>query len=153
MLWLATEFQGLPAPDPKGRAVRKRILIVTPAPPRSRKGNRITAERWAGLLRSLGHRVEISEEYHSQEVDVLVALHARKSARSIARFHVDHPDTPLLVALTGTDLYHDLKTSAAANRSLELATRLILLQPEARRGLSPRWRNKARVILPSPTPF
>jgi putative glycosyltransferase (TIGR04348 family) len=127
----------------------QRILIVTPAPRGSRKGNRVTAERWAVLLRSLGHTVQIAEHYRDQPTDLLVALHARKSAQSIARYHTRHPESPLLVVLTGTDIYRDLKTSQAARRSLDYATRLILLQPEAARELTPQQQRKARVILQS----
>ncbi len=99
-----------------------RILIVTPAPPRSRKGNRITALRWARLLRELGHRVELTESFVDQPCDLLIALHARKSAKSIRAFHDARPGSPLLVALTGTDLYGDINTSRAAQRSSNLPT-------------------------------
>ena len=127
----------------------QRILIVTPAPRGSRKGNRVTAERWAARLRSLGHTVQIAEHYRDQAADLLVALHARKSAKSIARYHTRHPESPLLVVLTGTDIYRDLKTSQAALRSLDYASQLILLQPEAARELTPQQKRKARVILQS----
>lgn len=123
-----------------------KILIVTPAGSGSRKGNRITAERWARLLRSLGSRVTIAQEYQDQPCDAIIALHARKSARSIARFHRAHPGKPLIVALTGTDLYQDLRQSAVARRSLELATRLILLQRLGLQELPKGVRQKARVI-------
>ena len=63
-----------------------RLLIVTPAPKGSRKGNRITADRWLRLLRELGHRVAIADEFRDQPCDVLIGLHARKSAASIWRF-------------------------------------------------------------------
>ncbi|HUG90043.1 MAG TPA: selenoneine biosynthesis selenosugar synthase SenB [Planctomycetaceae bacterium] len=126
-----------------------RILIVTPAPAGSRGGNRITAERWARLLRTSGYRVGVAGEYRGQPCDVLVALHARKSAASIARFHRAQPDKPLVVVLTGTDLYRDLSHSAAAGRSLERATRLVVLQPDAIPYLPPAVRPKTRVIVQS----
>ncbi len=80
------------------------ISVVCPAPPGSRKGNRVTATRWARFLRDLGHRVKIIEEYAGRTCDVLVALHAAKSHPSIARFRQCFPNRPLVVALTGTDL-------------------------------------------------
>ncbi len=130
-----------------------RICLVTPAPPRSRKGNRVTAVRWARLLREMGHRVTVAERYDGQRCDLLVALHARRSAESVARFHADHPDRPLVLTLTGTDLYGDIRTSAEARRSLELASRLVVLQPLGVEELPEHLRQKARVICQSvPTP-
>jgi putative glycosyltransferase (TIGR04348 family) len=126
-----------------------RILIVTPAPPRSRKGNRITAVRWARILRELGHRVDLAQQFDEQPCDVLVALHARRSAQSIQRFHRLHPDKPLVLALTGTDLYGDIHRDAAAQRSLELASRFVLLQAHGIGQLQESLRDKARVIYQS----
>jgi hypothetical protein len=91
-----------------------KIGIVTPAPARSRYGNRVTAVRWAGILRTLGHQVSIIQAYEDEPYDLLVALHAGRSYTSIRRFHVKHPECPLLVALTGTDLYRDLPRSRRA---------------------------------------
>src|SRR5437660_1513947 len=100
-----------------------KILLVTPAPPGSRKGNRVTALRWGRLLRGLGHRVAVATDYKGQRADALVALHAGKSAAAVADFRADRPAAPLIVALTGTDLHGDVRTSADARRSLELAGR------------------------------
>lgn len=125
------------------------IGIVTPAPPQSRSGNRVTAIRWARILRKLGHRVNISESYTDQAFDMLVALHARRSFHSIRRFRSVHPDAPLIVALTGTDLYRDLSRSKDAQTSLNLATRIVVLQPQALVELRPAWRRKARVVYQS----
>ncbi len=125
------------------------ILIVTPAPKGSRKGNRITADRWGRMLRSLGHRVELTESFDGQRCDVLIALHARKSAPAVSRFRRERPDAPVIVVLTGTDLYHDLARSAAAQNSLELADRLVVLQKHAVDDLPLAGRAKARVIVQS----
>ena len=122
------------------------IYLVTPAPPRSRKGNRVTALRWARILRDLGHRVRVVQEYAGQPCDLMVALHARRSFDSIQRFHRTHPANPLIVALTGTDLYGDLQTDASAQRALEMATRLIVLQSAALDALPTNMRGKAYVI-------
>jgi len=126
-----------------------RIGIVTPAPPRSRYGNRVTAIRWARILRSLGHHASICQQYQADAFDLLIALHARRSHRSIERFHREYPERPILVALTGTDLYRDLKKSRHAHRSLELATRIIVLQPKARDKLNLQLRQKVRLIYQS----
>jgi glycosyltransferase involved in cell wall biosynthesis len=130
-----------------------KIGIVTPAPPKSRYGNRVTALRWARILRELGHSVRVTQSYEGDDYDLLVALHAKKSHQSIKRFSKEHPDRPLIVALTGTDLYRDLKRSKQAQLSLELATRLIVLQPKAFDELPPHVHDKTRVIYQSVKPF
>jgi putative glycosyltransferase (TIGR04348 family) len=129
-----------------------RIGIVTPAPPRSRYGNRVTALRWARILRKLGHRVSIVQDYQSEPYDLLVALHARRSYRAARWFHREHPERPLIVALTGTDLYRDLPRSRRAQKSLELATHIVTLQPKAEEELRPELRRKVRVIYQSAPP-
>ena len=130
-----------------------RIDIVTPALPESRSGNQVTAIRWARILRQIGHRVVISRRYSGEESDLLVALHARRSFDSISRYRRAHPDLPLVVALTGTDLYRDLNKSIKARRSLDIATRIIVLQRRALDELRPAWRKKTRIIHQSVSPF
>lgn len=125
------------------------ICLITPAPARSRRGNRWTALRWARILRELGHRVVIEEEYRGRRCDALVALHARRSFPSIERFRREHPDAPLLVALTGTDLYGDIRTNQQAQQSLALASRLVLLQPLGVEELPAPLRSRARAIIQS----
>jgi putative glycosyltransferase (TIGR04348 family) len=126
-----------------------RICLVTPAPAGSLRGNRITAERWARFLLELGHRIELAVDYHGQPCDVLVALHAFKSHPSIRRFRDRRPFDPLVLGLTGTDLYGDIHARPEAEESLELATRLVLLQPLGALELPAHLRGKARVIYQS----
>lgn len=130
-----------------------RFLIVTPAPPRSRKGNRVSAIRWSRILRQLGHPVDIAQDYTGQSCDVLLALHARRSADAINKFQRQWPDKPLLLVLTGTDLYRDIDRDASARESLRMASRLILLQPHGIHSLPKAMRSKARVILQSVPPL
>jgi putative glycosyltransferase (TIGR04348 family) len=126
-----------------------KVLITTPAPPRSRYGNRVTALRWARILKELGHQVTVSQAYEDGDYDLLVALHARRSHPSVDRWRRLQPNKPLIVALSGTDLYHDLKQSKQAHKSLELATRIIVLQPKAFDDLSPHLHARTRVIYQS----
>lgn len=125
------------------------ILVVTPKPPSSLQGNRVTAVRWAEILRGQGHRVRVVQEYTGQNCDVLIALHAGRSAASIERFHQSRPDSPLVVGLTGTDIYDEISRNPAARWSLDMATRLVVLQPLAISELPSQLRDKARVIFQS----
>ena len=126
-----------------------RIVIITPAPRNSRTGNRVTANRWAKILRSLNHCVIVAEKYDNQRCDLMIALHAKKNARAIHEFATHCPQKPLVVALTGTDLYRDLNTSDNAQRSLRLATLLVLLQPDGINRVPRQYQNKIRVIYQS----
>jgi putative glycosyltransferase (TIGR04348 family) len=126
-----------------------KIGIVTPAPPGSSYGNRITALRWARIVRKLGHRVSISQQYDGKPHDLLIALHARRSYGSIKRFHQDNVEAPIVVALTGTDLYRDIPGNQQARKSLEVATRIVALQPKALEELRRDLRDKTRIIYQS----
>jgi len=125
------------------------IRLIAPVRRGSLQGNGVTARRWARLLKSLGHQVREEAKYKGGAADVLVALHARKSHASAKRFKTLHPSGFLVVALTGTDLYEDLRRSHAARDSLRLADRLVVLQPLALRALPPQYRRKATVIYQS----
>jgi putative glycosyltransferase (TIGR04348 family) len=128
-----------------------RICLVTPAPPSSYHGNRVTAMRWAGILRGLGHEVEVAQDYHGRPADLLVALHARRSAESVRRFRARHSNAPVVVALTGTDLYPEL--TDADRPVLELADRLIVLQRLGVYQLPADLRDRARVVHQSVPPL
>jgi putative glycosyltransferase (TIGR04348 family) len=126
-----------------------KIHLVTPAGPTSHEGNRTTAIRWSRILSELGHDVGIAQEWNGEGCDVLIALHARKSFPSIERFRRARANAPLVVALTGTDVYSDLATSTEAKAALGLASRLVVLQPLAADALPERERVKVRVIYQS----
>jgi putative glycosyltransferase (TIGR04348 family) len=126
-----------------------RITIVTPAATGARNGNRRTATRWAAMLRQAGHRVAVRLAWNGEACGALIALHARRSHDSIERYRAQHPAAPLIVVLTGTDLYRDLPHSQEARRSLEAADRVVVLQDQALRALAPSIRRKARVVYQS----
>ncbi|MBI2319757.1 MAG: TIGR04348 family glycosyltransferase [Betaproteobacteria bacterium] len=126
-----------------------KIALVTPAGTRSRTGNRHTAARWAAFLRALGHKVEVETRWSGRPADLLIALHARRSHDSAARFRAAHPARPLVVVLTGTDLYRDIRSDADASHSLAIADRLVVLQDMGARELAPDLRSKTRIIYQS----
>ncbi len=129
------------------------IFIACPAPARSRKGNRVTADRWAHILCELGHRVTIGQNYKGRHYDLLVALHARRSSAAVREYLLRHPHGRAIVALTGTDLYRDIRTVKVARSSLMVANRLVVLQERGVDELEPRLQPKTRVIYQSAVPL
>jgi putative glycosyltransferase (TIGR04348 family) len=87
--------------------------------------------------------------WNGEACDALIALHARRSHESIVRFKAT--GKPLIVVLTGTDLYRDLPASLEARNSLELADRIIVLQEAALDEIAA-FRKKARVVYQSADP-
>ncbi len=81
----------------------------------------------------------------------MIALHARRSADSIAAWHARHGAERLALVLTGTDLYRDIQTDAAAQRSLALAGQLVVLQALGERMLPAAYHAKTRTIYQSAT--
>ena len=126
-----------------------KIELVTPAPLEVHTGNRTTADRWARLLRELGNEVGVGRDWSGEACDLLIALHARRSFPAIERFRETHPRIPLILALTGTDVYGDLEKGAEAKRSLEFATRIVVLQELAVEALPESAQGKVRVIYQS----
>ena len=126
-----------------------RIRLITPSLASARNGNSVTAVRWARILRHLGHRLVLERSYDGGPCDLMSALHALRSHESIRLFKEMHPELPLIVVMTGTDLYRDIRINPNAQGSLELATRLIVLQPMGILELPKQLRAKARVIYQS----
>lgn len=123
-----------------------RITIATPTAATLRTGNRATATRWAGFLTELGHEVAINPPA-DRAADMMIALHAWRSAEAIARFRSEHPDRTVVVVLTGTDLYHFLAAEPETTlRSLTLADHLVGLHDRVGEALPERFRHKLRII-------
>ena len=127
-----------------------RVVIVSPALARENNGNWQTARRWRGLLSP--HRVRIVQQWpdaQARDDDVMLALHARRSADSVQAWHARHGQRGLGLVLTGTDLYRDIAHDGAAQHALELAHSLVVLQELGIRSLPIAHQAKARVIFQS----
>ncbi|MEJ7688015.1 MAG: selenoneine biosynthesis selenosugar synthase SenB [Variovorax sp.] len=124
------------------------VLIVSPALADANNGNWRTAARWQQLLADAA-QVDIARSWDGGPCDAMIALHARRSADSIARLRAARPEAPIALVLTGTDVYRDIEQSSEAQHSLECASRLVVLQADALDRLSPGQRGRARVIVQS----
>ncbi|WP_395407238.1 selenoneine biosynthesis selenosugar synthase SenB [Pseudoduganella sp. UC29_106] len=133
------------------------ICIVSPALAAANNGNWQTASRWAGFLLPR-YEVSIASAWpdagpDAPPPDLLIALHARRSAASLAAFRAEHPARPTLLVLTGTDLYRDIRTDASAQASLSAADALVVLQSAGLDELPAAVRGKAHVIFQSAPPL
>lgn len=131
------------------------IAIVTPYLADANNGNWRTAHRWQALLQNKFKTI-VQKEWPLQPphpVDAMIALHARRSAGSAVRFRAQHPGKPLIVTLTGTDLYRDLKESAEAQATVAMADALVVLQEDAISHIPREHRHKTHVIYQSATPL
>ncbi len=143
-------MSGVRLSDPTQVPQRDRPLVViaSPALAAANNGNWQTASRWARMLTS-DFQVRIGSAWDGEDCAVLIALHARRSAASVAAFAQAHPARALIVVLTGTDLYRDIHSDAVAQRSLVLATHLVTLQDQGPAELSATLRRKCQVIYQS----
>jgi putative glycosyltransferase (TIGR04348 family) len=127
-----------------------KVIVITPPGPSTRTGNAVAALRWARILRRLGHRVTTAADYRDESVDAMVAIHAWRSADAVRRFKDRYPLRPLILQLSGTDIYHYIGAEPAPTlRSMELADRLVALNSLAWRVVPKRCRKKLRVIFQS----
>jgi putative glycosyltransferase (TIGR04348 family) len=123
------------------------IAIVTPARRSSNNGNWQTAWRWSRLLAERYH-LRVLERWSGEPCDALIALHARRSADSIEAWHTAGRG-PLVLVMTGTDLYHDIDHDAAAQASLQRADRIVVLQELGAQRLPPALRARCTVCFQS----
>ncbi len=127
------------------------VVIVSPALADANNGNWRTAQRWQELLAPAvpARIVQHWPDPLAATDAVMFALHARRSAPSIQAWAAAHAGQGLAVVLTGTDLYQDILTDEAAQRSLALAQRLVVLQELGVQALPAQGRDKARVVFQS----
>jgi putative glycosyltransferase (TIGR04348 family) len=129
------------------------LVIISPALQEANNGNWQTARRWARML--AGHyRTRIATTWAAADAQatqdqVMIALHARRSAAAVAAWHAARGARGLALVLTGTDLYGDIHTHAQAQQSLELAQRLVVLQELGAQQLPLALRHKAVTIFQS----
>lgn len=121
---------------------------MSPAAPAANNGNWHTAARWRRFLAPVA-QAHVALEWQGEPVDAMIALHARRSAGSIARFRSAHVDAPLALVMTGTDLYRDIEFDTSALHSLKCASHVVVLQDEGLTRLDRSSRAKARVIVQS----
>jgi putative glycosyltransferase (TIGR04348 family) len=126
------------------------VVIVSPASARENNGNWQTASRWAHFLRAR-YQVDIVLGWTPAQArpDLLIALHARRSAASLAAYAQALPQQPSVLVLTGTDLYRDIATDPDAQASLVHAGAIVVLQDAGLALLPPAHRARARVIYQS----
>ncbi len=130
------------------------ISLITPAKKQSKNGNRTTVIRWARMLREMGHHVRIDVEYGGEAADMMIALHAWRSAAAILRYKDQFPDRPLLVALAGTDVNTFLKSDPETTlRSMQMANALICLHDLIGEALPATLRKKLHVVRQSALPL
>lgn len=130
------------------------ILIITPAPKNSLAGNRATAIRWARILQSLGHKVEIKTTYQNEKIDLMIALHAWRSAAAVEQFKAKFPNLPLIVGITGTDAYRFIHSHKLTTlKSIQSADYLVGLHDLIAETLPDNQRYKMHVIKQSAITF
>jgi len=122
-----------------------RIVISEPTTGGAQTGNLRQAAQWARYLEALGHDVALRQGGSDPAADVLIALNASKSHGPIAAFRAAHPGSPIVVVLTGTDLYPALDEDAIA--SLRMADRIVALQPRARDQVPAEFQDRLSVIV------
>jgi len=94
--------------------------------------------------------VIIAAQYGDEPADAMVAIHAWRSAEAIRRFKTLYPERPVVLQLSGTDIYQYISEDPEPTlRSMELADCLVAINSLAWRVVPRRFRKKLRVIFQS----
>ncbi|NQV82218.1 MAG: TIGR04348 family glycosyltransferase [Rhodospirillales bacterium] len=131
-----------------------KISLITPAKKQAKNGNRTTALRWARFLRAAGHRIRIDVDYGGEAADLMIAIHAWRSADAILAYRKQYPGAPLVVGLGGTDVNTFLKSHPETTLlSMEMADALICLHDLIGEELPAALRTKLHVVRQSALPL
>jgi glycosyltransferase involved in cell wall biosynthesis len=123
-----------------------KVCISTPETKRP-TGNFGTAFQWADIIATFpDHEVSVTDSF-DPEADVLIAIHAMKSAPAIRGYRQARADGKVIVALAGTDIYPE--PCEATLESMRIADRIILLQDRAILKVPESECRKAQTILQS----
>ncbi len=76
-------------------------------------------------------------------------MHALRSHQSINLFKEAFPERPIILIVTGTDLYRDMETHSEVPRSMEIADAIVVLQSAAVHSSPKDQRFKTHVIYQS----
>lgn len=136
-------------PGPGGARVQ--VVIVSPVLADANNGNWRTAQRWQRFLSPVADVRIVTAWPDARAIgdDVMIALHARRSAGAVAAWHAARGSRGLAVVLTGTDLHRDIHDSPLAIASLDHAQALVVLHERGIAALPAGVQGKARVILQS----
>ena len=109
----------------------------------------MTALRWQGFLEELGYPVQVTESWSGGDAALLIALHAYRSHQSILAFKKQYPSRPIVLILTGTDLYRDIANHSEVIQSMKNADQLVVLQLSAIHSVPAHLQHKVQVIYQS----
>ncbi len=125
-----------------------KVLVTTPYEKNSLQGNTVTALRIVAILSEAGFdAVVVSNGEAVEYADIIIALHARKSAHFIDEFLERNPVGKVIVYLTGTDLYRDIPNKCGiCEKSMQLANVLVVSQDASLSSVPERFRSKALVV-------
>jgi putative glycosyltransferase (TIGR04348 family) len=93
--------------------------------------------------------VRLAVRWDAGDAALMIALHAPRSAASVAAWRQVHPARPLLLVLTGTDLYRDIELDVDAQRPLRAADALVVLNSLGPLRLPQALRARCEVVLQS----
>jgi len=136
-------------PDPRAPHDAPPVVIYSPMPLASGKGNAVSARRIAGLLQQAGLAAAATDAPDVADAAVLVVLNAWRSAPAALAFKRRHPARPLIPVLTGTDIFPDFPSHPEVVSVLEAADAIVAWHDESAAQLPARFRGKTRVIYKS----
>ncbi len=96
--------------------------------------------------------MRIGSAYDGQPADLMVAVHAWRSAAAVELFKAAHPKKSVILQLSGTDIYDYLESDPDQTlRTMNLADRLVALNDRAWRVVPKELRARLRIIHQSAT--